>query len=200
AGMVRRFRQAPLAGRPGLQVHRPDRGRRAIVLRVLLHRHRPARRPHGGRRVPGRDDRLARAARRVLAGLHDTGRGGRDVLELRRCRLDHPLPADLPDREELMPPRLPRLLIAWVILLALLGIEFGASFLPLAPWPRVLILLPALAMAAIVGVVFMEVGRGPVVARGFAVAGLFWLLVLLGLGSMDPLTRTDYHTTVAHPE
>jgi cytochrome c oxidase subunit IV len=99
-----------------------------------------------------------------------------------------------------MPPRLLRLLLAWVLLLVLLGIEFGASFLPLAPWSRVLILLPALAMAAIVGIVFMEVGRGPVVARGFAAAGLFWLVVLLGLGSMDPLTRTDYHTTVVHPE
>jgi cytochrome c oxidase subunit 4 len=99
-----------------------------------------------------------------------------------------------------MPPRLPRLLIAWVLLLGLLGIEFGVAMLSFAPWLRALILLPAMAMAVIVGVVFMEVGRGPVVARGFAVAGLFWLLVLLGLGSMDPLTRTDYHTTVAHPE
>ncbi len=99
-----------------------------------------------------------------------------------------------------MPPRLPRLLLAWVLLLVLLAIQFGAAFLPLAPWLRVLILLPALAMAATVGMVFMEIGRAPTAARGFAAAGLFWLLVLLGLGSMDPLTRTDYHTTVAHPE
>jgi cytochrome c oxidase subunit 4 len=99
-----------------------------------------------------------------------------------------------------MPPRLPRLLVAWVLLLVLLGVQFGAAMLTFAPWLRVLILLPALAMAAIVGIVFMEIGRAPVIARGFAVAGLFWLLVLLGLGSMDPLTRTDYHTTVAHPE
>jgi cytochrome c oxidase subunit IV len=92
------------------------------------------------------------------------------------------------------------LLIAWVLLLILLGVEFGVAFLPLGPWLRTLILLPALAMAAIVGTAFMEVGRAPVVARGFVAAGLFWLLVLLGLGSMDPLTRTDYHTTVVHRE
>ncbi|MBN9563374.1 MAG: hypothetical protein J0H14_22010 [Alphaproteobacteria bacterium] len=99
-----------------------------------------------------------------------------------------------------MPPRFPRLLIAWVLLLVLLGVEFGVAMLSFAPWLRVLILLPAMAMAAIVGIVFMEIGRAPVVARGFATAGLFWLLVLLGLGSMDPLTRTYYHTTVEHPE
>lgn len=98
-----------------------------------------------------------------------------------------------------MPPRFPRLLIAWALLLVLLAVEFGAAFLPLAPWLRVLILVPALLMAALVGIVFMEIGRGPIVARGFAAAGLFWLLVLLGLGSMDPLTRTDYHTPVVHP-
>jgi hypothetical protein len=29
-------------------------------------------------------------------------------------------------------------------------------------------------------------------ARGFALAGLPWLLLLLGLGTMDPLTRAVY--------
>jgi hypothetical protein len=28
--------------------------------------------------------------------------------------------------------------------------------------------------------------------RAFALGALFWLLILLGLGSADPLTRTDY--------
>ena len=39
----------------------------------------------------------------------------------------------------------------------------------------------------------MEVKRGVVLVRAFAVAAIFWLLVLLGLGSVDALTRTDYH-------
>ena len=38
----------------------------------------------------------------------------------------------------------------------------------------------------------MEVRRGSVLVRAFAVAGIFWLLVLLVLGSVDPLTRTNY--------
>ena len=85
-----------------------------------------------------------------------------------------------------------RLVIAWALLLSLLAIEFGCSFLPLAPWLRVMLLLPAFGMVGVVLVVFMEIGRGPVIVRGFAAAGLVWLIVLLGLGSMDPLTRTDY--------
>jgi hypothetical protein len=38
----------------------------------------------------------------------------------------------------------------------------------------------------------MEIRRGSVLMRAFALGALFWLLILLGLGSADPLTRTDY--------
>jgi hypothetical protein len=53
-------------------------------------------------------------------------------------------------------------------------------------------MLPGAFMIVTVAVGFMEVKRGIVLVRVFAVAALFWLLVLLGLGSVDPLTRTDY--------
>lgn len=85
-----------------------------------------------------------------------------------------------------------RLLIAWTLLMLLLLVELGMVLLPLPPWGRTAILLPAVAMAGIVAVAFMEVPRSPIVARGLAVAGLFWLAVLLGLGSIDPLTRILY--------
>jgi hypothetical protein len=39
----------------------------------------------------------------------------------------------------------------------------------------------------------MEIGRALTIVRLFAVAGLLWLTILLGLGSLDPMTRTDYH-------
>jgi hypothetical protein len=39
---------------------------------------------------------------------------------------------------------------------------------------------------------FMQVGRGPTIVRLFAVAALVWLSVLLGLGSLDPMTRIEY--------
>ncbi len=98
-----------------------------------------------------------------------------------------------------MPPRTRRLVITWLLLLVLLAVEFGISLLPLTPWARIVVLLPAAAMAALVVAEFMEIGRGPVIVRGFAVAGLVWLTVLLGLGTMDPFTRTDYPVAGAHP-
>jgi hypothetical protein len=48
-------------------------------------------------------------------------------------------------------------------------------------------------MVCVVGSVFMEARQGPVIVRLFIVAGLLWLGILLGLGSLDPLTRRDYY-------
>jgi cytochrome c oxidase subunit 4 len=87
-----------------------------------------------------------------------------------------------------------KLLLTWLALLALLALEIGASFLPLSPAARALILIPALAMLGIVVTSFMQVGRGPVIVRLFAAAGLLWLVILLALGSLDPLTRVMYPT------
>jgi hypothetical protein len=98
-----------------------------------------------------------------------------------------------------MNQRLRGLLWAWVLLMVLLAIEFGASFLPLDRSSRPLVLIPAVLMVWVVGTVFMEVGRGPDIVRLFAVAGLLWLSFQLGLGSLDPLTRIDYLVQTAHP-
>jgi hypothetical protein len=62
---------------------------------------------------------------------------------------------------------------------------------------RPLLLIPAALMVAAVATMFMQIGRGPVLVRVFAAAGLLWLSILLGLGSVDPLTRTD-HTLSTH--
>ena len=85
-----------------------------------------------------------------------------------------------------------KVLLTWVALLILLAIEIGISFLPLSPATRPLILSPALVMLAVIVGRFMQVGRGPAVVRLFAAAGLLWLMILLALGSLDPLTRTNY--------
>ena len=86
-----------------------------------------------------------------------------------------------------------RLFRIWAVLLVLGGVEFAASYLPLPRSLRPLIILPGVLMVAAVAVGFMEVRRGTVLARTFAVAAMFWILVLLALGSADLLTRTDYH-------
>jgi cytochrome c oxidase subunit 4 len=83
-------------------------------------------------------------------------------------------------------------LFAWLTLLLLAVIEIAGSFIHFDRSLRPLLLLPALAMVALVGGMFMRVERGIAPARGFALAGLLWLLLLLGLGTMDPLTRAVY--------
>jgi cytochrome c oxidase subunit 4 len=85
-----------------------------------------------------------------------------------------------------------QLVLCWVALLVLAALEFGAAFMHVGRGWRPLLLLPACCMAALVGVMFMDARRGPTLVRGFAIAGLFWLAVLLGLGMVDPLTRAVY--------
>ena len=91
-----------------------------------------------------------------------------------------------------IPAELTRLLLSWLLLLLLGAAEFAISFLPFDRSVRPLLMIPAGLMAVVVAVAFMEVGKGPTIVRGFAVAAMFWLIVLLALGSMDPVTRTDY--------
>jgi caa(3)-type oxidase subunit IV len=85
-----------------------------------------------------------------------------------------------------------RLVTVWLCLLALGGVEVAASFLPLPHAWRPLVLVPGVLMAIVVGISFMEVKKGPPIVRAFALAALFWLLILLGLGSADPLTRKSF--------
>jgi len=92
-----------------------------------------------------------------------------------------------------------QLFMSYLLLLILLAVEFGAAKLPLAGAARGLVLVPAVIMAGVVAIGFMELGKGPPTARIFAAAGLVWLAILLGLGYLDPLTRVLYptqHTTV----
>ena len=95
--------------------------------------------------------------------------------------------------------RLRCLLLAWVLLMVLLAIELGVSFLPLDPSARPLVLIPAVLMVGVVGTIFMEVGRGPEIIRLFAAAALLWLSILLGLGSLDPMTRIVYPVQTGAP-
>jgi hypothetical protein len=80
----------------------------------------------------------------------------------------------------------------YVLLLALLGIEYGASLLRLGPALRPLILLPAFLMAGVMAMRFMELRHESATVLLFTTAGVLWLLILLGLGLADPLTRAIY--------
>lgn len=99
-----------------------------------------------------------------------------------------------------MNKRLRQLALTWVLLIVLLVIEVGVSFLPLGRSARPLVLIPAVLMVGLVGVIFMEVGKGPEIVQLFAVASLLWLTILLGLGSLDPITRTMYYVHKGLPQ
>ena len=97
-----------------------------------------------------------------------------------------------------MKPGMMRLLLAWGLLILLGGAELAASYLPLARSWRPLIMIPAVLMVLVVSIVFMEIKKGPVIVRAFAVAAMFWLFILLALGSADPLTRLNYYVPDTH--
>ena len=54
-------------------------------------------------------------------------------------------------------------------------------------------------MATIVAFSFMQVRSGPGLIRVAAMTGAFWLVILLGLGSLDPLTRADHPISMRTP-
>jgi cytochrome c oxidase subunit IV len=102
-------------------------------------------------------------------------------------------------RAESAAPQLRQLLFTWLLLLLLGAAEVAASFLPLSRAWRPLLMIPAVLMVLGVAVGFMEVRRGPALVRAFAVAAVLWLAILLGLGSVDPLTRSDYRSAPVQP-
>jgi cytochrome c oxidase subunit 4 len=78
-------------------------------------------------------------------------------------------------------------LLVWLGLLILFGLELG---LTLAGYGLVAPLI-GIGMAVTIAFGFMRLGSAPSLSRFFAGAAAFWLLVLLGLGSVDFATRVD---------
>jgi caa(3)-type oxidase subunit IV len=83
-------------------------------------------------------------------------------------------------------------LLIWLALLIVATVEVGASLLPIPAGTRPVLMVPAAIMATLVALGYMRLLSAPDLARGFAIAGAFWVAVLLGLAMMDPLTRTVY--------
>jgi low temperature requirement protein LtrA len=85
-----------------------------------------------------------------------------------------------------------KLTVIWALLMALAGGEFVVSGMRMHAANRPLLFLFTGVMVFLVGMLFMRLKQAPTVAKGFAVAAVFWLIVLFGLGSMDALTRSWY--------
>jgi cytochrome c oxidase subunit 4 len=89
-----------------------------------------------------------------------------------------------------LPPR--RIVLSWLALLALLVANIGLAFANLGGIAPVAHVGIAVAMAAIVLVVFMELGRGFSLFWVFAGAGFFWLSILFVLTGIDYWTRYSF--------
>ena len=78
--------------------------------------------------------------------------------------------------------------VAWLGLLALLALQLVLHWVGLgAVVPYV-----GLLMAGVVAFRFMRLGRASGLSRVFALAGVFWLLILFGLSATDLLSRVTY--------
>jgi hypothetical protein len=84
--------------------------------------------------------------------------------------------------------------------LGIAGCEFVVSGFQLALANRPVIFVFAFVMVATIALVFMRLYEAPTVAKGFAVMAVFWLVILLGLGSMDALTRSWYPVLQYNPK
>lgn len=82
------------------------------------------------------------------------------------------------------------LILIWAALVLLLVMEVAAALLH-AGWVAYGL---APIMVLLVAGGFMHVLRESQLTRIFAVAGLFWLLILVGLGGVDFFARRDYAT------
>jgi len=91
-----------------------------------------------------------------------------------------------------MPKELRHIVLAWVGLVALLGLTLGMAFVPLGKGNIAVALAIGAANALIVVFVFMELARGHPLKLIFAGAGLFWLIILFGLSFTDYATRTGF--------
>ncbi|MEK0083961.1 cytochrome C oxidase subunit IV family protein [Benzoatithermus flavus] len=80
----------------------------------------------------------------------------------------------------------------YLALLVLLAATTAASFVDLGVWNAVVNLGIAALKAGLVAWFFMELRRAAALVRLAAVAGLFWLVLLFGLGFADFLTRTRF--------
>jgi len=81
--------------------------------------------------------------------------------------------------------------LVYLALLLLLGATIGAAYMDLGPLNLALTLLIATLKAGLVLVFFMHIRESSGLVRFFALAGLIWLVILIGLTLSDYLTRLD---------
>ena len=76
-----------------------------------------------------------------------------------------------------------------LVLLALTGLTTVVAYLPLGPWHTAVALGIAATKAVLIGLYFMHLRFSPSMTRLAALAGLFWLTILLTGTLDDVVTR-----------
>jgi cytochrome c oxidase subunit 4 len=77
----------------------------------------------------------------------------------------------------------------WLALLALLFASFGLAYVPLGAWNTLIGIAIAFVKAGLVVLLFMELIQAQALVRLAAAAGLFFLMVLFGLTTIDVIMR-----------
>ena len=88
------------------------------------------------------------------------------------------------------PPRM--VVFAWLGLLALLTVTVFAAYLPLGALNTIVALAIAATKAALVAAIFMELRERNPLTLAFAIAGFFWLGIMLWLAFSDYVTRPNF--------
>jgi len=86
-------------------------------------------------------------------------------------------------------PSLGRVVRVYLALLVLLGLTAAAARLPAGAWSTPVSLVFATAKAALIFIWFMRLREQSGLVRLFALAGFFWLAILLGLTFAEVFTR-----------
>jgi hypothetical protein len=82
-------------------------------------------------------------------------------------------------------------LLSWVALVAFVALQAGMTELPVDGLSRTVALLLAWLMVALVAALLMTWHRAPALAALFALSGIFWTVVLFGMGtSSEPVWPT----------
>jgi len=84
---------------------------------------------------------------------------------------------------------IPKLVAVYAALICLLALTAGSMSLPVGWWSTPIGLVIAAVKAFLIAYFFMNLRGQPGIVRVFAVAGLFWLLILLVLSASDFFTR-----------
>lgn len=112
----------------------------------------------------------------------------------------------VPHRPRLNPGIVRRQVLTWLALLALLAATCASSFVALGPWNTAANLAIAVLKAALVVLVFMEIGTGTAAIRVAAIGALVMLTILAGLSATDfaPRHASQRHAAAttkvpAHP-